>query len=129
MAIQKVLTANDFDRILSDYAGRQVTHTPTTKTTSNISGQETLTDGSPVVLKAYFMKKQQNYDFGKYGFTEQGDAVCLAKYADSVAKDDKITVDGEVFRVKERFDVPGVFDSTGSGTSYVYTACNLFLIS
>lgn len=202
MANQNVLTVNDFDRILDNYAGRQIIHVPVTQTTSNISGEETLTDGTPAEIKAYIMRTGQNWDFEKAGFFEKGDAVALTKYADSVAMNDKIYADGvtvtisnidgdattitvdtssnhglsandEViisgttnydgvytvatitdpdtftisdtnhdfaaetsgyvvkdyskFRVKERFDVPGVFNSTEATTTFTYTACNLFL--
>jgi len=127
--VQNVLTVNDFDRILNDYAGRQISHTPIVKTTSNISGQETLTDGTAVTIKAYFMRTNQKWDYQKAGFLEVGDAVVLAKYADTVQRNDKITVDGFDYRVKEAFNVPGVFSSTTSGTSFVFTACNLFLIN
>ena len=127
--VQNVLSTSDFNRILDDYAGVQVSHTPVTKTTSNVSGQEALADGTPANIKCYFMRTGQNWDFEKAGFFEKGDAVMLAKVSDAVAKNDKITFKGSVYRVKEAFDVPGVFDSTGSGSSYVYTACNLFLIS
>ena len=127
--VQNVLTVDDFDRILDDYAGRQVSHIVVTQSTSNISGQETFADAAPVTIKCYFMLTNQQWDFEKAGFLEKGDAVMLAKYADSVGKDDKITADGKTYRVKEAYDVPGVFDSTGSGTAMVYTACNLFLIS
>ena len=126
--VQNILTVKDFDRMLSDHAGRQLTHTPIVKTVSNVSGQETLTDGTAVTIKAYFMRTNQRWDFEKAGFFEKGDAVVLAKYASGVVKNDKITVEGNDFRVKEAFNVPGVYDSTGSGTSFVYTACNLFLI-
>lgn len=125
---QSVLSVTDFDRILDNYAGRQVSHIKTTQTVSNLSGQETLTEAEAVTIKSYFMRTNQNWDFAKFGFTEKGDAVVLAKYADSVSKDDIISVEGNKFRIKEAFDVPGVFDSTGSGTSFTYTACNLFLV-
>lgn len=125
--VQNVLTVEDFDSILDEYAGRQVSHTPVTKTTSNSTGEETLTDGQAVTIKAYFMLTNQKWDFGKAGFLEKGDAVMLAKIADSVGKNDKITVDSAVYRCREVFNVPGVFDSTGSSTSFVYTAINLFL--
>jgi len=126
--MQNVLTVADFDRMLDNYAGRQITHTPIVKTTSNISGQETLTDGTSVTIKAYFMRTNQLWDFEKMGFLEKGNAVMLAKYADGVVKNDKITADGNDYRVKEIFSVPGVFSSTSDDTSFVYTAANLFLI-
>ena len=127
--VQNLLTVADFDAILDDYFGQQISHTPVTRSTSNISGKETLSDGSASNIKAYFVRVGQNYDFVKAGFVERGDAVMLAKVADSVSKDDKITYQGSTYRVKEAFDVQGIFDSTGSNDAYVYTACNLFLIS
>jgi len=55
----------------------------------------------------------------------------LSKYEDSVQKDDKIVIDeNDMYYVKERYDVPGIFDPTGTTdneTEYIYTACNLFL--
>ena len=124
--VQNVLTVNDFDSILDNYAGRQVTHIDTTQSTTNISGQESFADAGGVTIKCYFMLTGQNWDFQKAGFIEKGDAVVLAKIADGVKKDDKITADSKTYRIREAFDVPGVFDSTGSGTTMVYTACNLF---
>lgn len=126
--VQNVLSVKDFDRMLDNYAGRQISHTSVTQSTSNITGQQTLTEGTAVTLKAYFMRTNQNWDYEKMGFLEKGHAIVLAKYADGVDKNDKITVDGHSYRVQESFDVPGTYDSTGSGTTMVYSACNLFLI-
>lgn len=124
---QRVLNAKDFDNILDDYFGRQITHTPIVKTTSNISGQETLTEGTTVNIKAHFGRTGQTFDYVKAGFFEKGNAIALCKYSDGINKDDIITAEGHKFRVKEVFHVPGVFDSTGSGTTFIYSACNLFL--
>ena len=38
-----------------------------------------------------------------------------------------VLIDFTKYRVKEAFNVPGVFDNTGFGTRYIYTACNLFI--
>jgi hypothetical protein len=127
--VQSVLSVKDFNRILDNYSGRRVTHTPIVRTISNISGQETLTDGTAVTIKAHFMRTGQKWDFEKAGFLEKGDAVLMAKYADNVVKNNKITVEGSDYRVREAYNVPGVFDSTGTGTSYTFTSCNLFLIN
>jgi len=126
--VNNILTAADFDAILNDYAGRTLAHTPQIKTTSNITGQETLADDTPANIKCYIMKVGQTFDFKKLGLIEQGDAVGLFKVADSVVKDSKITMNSEVFRVKEAFNVPGVFDSSTTAT-YIYTVASLFLIS
>ena len=123
-----MMSAGDFNQILDDWAGRTISHTPTVQTTSNITGQETLTDQTPVNIKCYVMKTGQNFKYQDMGFMEQGDMVCLSKVADNVKINSKITVNGEVFRARESFDVPGVFDSSTTAT-YIYTASNFFLIS
>ena len=125
---QSVLSVNDFNSILDNYSGRQVLHTPIVRTVSNISGQETLTDGTSVTIKVHFMRTSQRWDFEKAGFLEKGDAVMLTKYAAGVVKNDKITVGGNDYRVREAFNVPGTFSSTSDATSFTYTSCNLFLI-
>ena len=130
MAKQNILSVKDFNNILEDYAGQRVQHVPVTKTLDNLSGQETLTEGTMVYIKAYFMRTSQNWDYAKAGFIERGDAVLLSKYDDSVGKDDLIILnDVGTCRVKEVFSVPGVFgmDQT-SDTEYVYNTCNLFLV-
>ena len=202
MGINNILDVAGFNTFLDTTAGRQISHIPTTQSISNISGQETLTEGSPVTIKCYFLRTNQNWDFEKAGFLEKGDAVGLFKIADNVTKDDLVYADGlsfdisnidgdattitvdtssshglsvgdeviiknttnyngiytvatvtdedtftitddshdlaaetsgnivrafEKFRIREAYNVPGVFDSTGTGTTMIYTAANLFL--
>lgn len=126
--VNTILNANDFNQILDAYAGRTISHTPVTQTTSNITGEETLTDGTAVDIKCYVMKTNQSFNYKDVGFIEIGDMVALCKVEDSVGVNSKLTVNGEVFRVKEKFDVPGVFDSSTTAV-YIYTVCNLFIIS
>jgi len=127
--VQKALTVADFNSILDDYAGRVIVHTPISVSTSNITGETTLTDGTTASIKAYAMNYNEKFDYVKAGFVQKGDMVALTKYADSVKKDDKLSVDNKVYRVKEAFNVPGVFSSTvASDTILVYTSCNLFLL-
>ena len=128
MVINNVLTVDDFNRILDTFAGRTITHTPVTQSTSNITGEETQVDGTPVSIKCYVMKTGQNFNYKEMGFVEQGDMVGLFKIADSVKINSKFTVNGEVFQVKESFDVPGVFNPD-SEAEYIYTAANLYLLS
>ena len=201
--VQIVLSPTDFERILDDYAGREVIHMPVVRTLSNITGQETLGNGTPVLIKCYIMRTGQNWDYDKAGFIEAGDAVALTRYTDGVSADDQLyaygvrltisNIDGDAttitvdtstahglsvgdevviqdttnydglytvggitdtdtftiadtshdfaaetsgnatkgfqkFRVKQYFEVPGVFDSTGGDTEIAYIACNLFLV-
>ena len=127
--VQRYLSVTDFDNILNNYSGRQIMHIPVTRTTSNISGEEILSDGNLVLIKAHFIRTMQNWDFEKAGFFEKGDAVMLAKEADAVKKDHKVIADGKTYLVRENFSVPGVFDSSGTTASevvLVYSANNLF---
>ena len=123
-----ILNVADFEQILDEYAGRTLSYIPVTQTVSNITGEETLTDGTAKDIKCYVMKTGQNFNYKEFGFMEQGDMVGLFKIADGVTKNSKITVNSEVFRIKELYNVPGVFDSSTTAT-YVYTAANLVLIS
>jgi len=200
MVITNFFTPEDFETILEDF-GRLLIHVPVTNTISNVSGAEIVSEGTPAVIEAYFMRSSQAWDFEKAGFVEKGDCVCLSKYADTVEMDDFIYADGtnvtitaidgdattitvtavghgqsvggEIiivgttnynglytvatvpdadtltitdathdldaetdgqinkgfikFKIKESFNVTGIFDNTGGDTSFVYTANNLFL--
>ena len=123
-----ILSVADFNSILDSYAGRTLNHTPVTQITSNLTGEETLTDGTVVAIKCYVMKTGQNFNYKEMGLMEGGDVVGLFKIADNVKINSKITINGETFRVKESYNVPGVFDSSTTAT-YVYTVASLFLIS
>jgi hypothetical protein len=124
--IQEILTRADFEEILETYAGRQLTHIPVTKTTSNYTGEETLTEGTPVLIKCYVMKTGQTWNYREYGLVEKGDMIGLFKIVDNVKLDSIIIVDNERFRVREHYNVPGVFDSTGNASVYAYTVASLF---
>lgn len=128
MPVTAVLSTFDFDRIL-DEVGRQVELQVVTRANGNFSGQESLSYASGSNIEAYFIRTVEKRIFEEMGLKEVGDAVMLSKYSDSVKKDDKIVVEGNSFIVKEALNVPGTFQEDGSGTSFVYTACALFLTS
>lgn len=92
-SINNFFTTTDFETILDDF-GRQIVHIPITRSISNYSGRETLTEGTPVVIEAYFIRTEQAWDYEKAGLTEKGNAVLLAKHADAVEKDDLVLADG-----------------------------------
>lgn len=125
--VQNVFTAQDFDSLLDNYFGRQIDFAKVTQNTSNITGEEALVEGTTQQIKVHFVRYNQSYDYNKAGFKEAGDAIMLSKIADNVKVNDVVWVDSIKYRVKESFDVPGIFESTGSGTTLVYTASNLFL--
>jgi hypothetical protein len=105
----------------SDYTGVQVTRTPVTKTVSNSYGDETLTDGTDENIDVYFTKKTTDWWFDKEGEVEGGDAFMMTKYNQTINKNDKITYEGNTYRVKM------VIDRVVNG-EIVGKDCNLFLI-
>lgn len=105
-----------------DRLARTVSRTPVTKTTSNIYGDETLTDGTPADISAVFVKKDDKWMFDKQGKVEGGDAYLQVKAAVTVNVDDKITVDSEVYRIN---DVLIVYSDSSNSTA-LFKYCNLF---
>jgi len=124
---QSYLSVEDFDSLLTDYAGRNITHTPRTKAKS-FSGKEEFSDGTPASIFCYFLKRHQQWTFDKSAQIEGGDAVLLSKAASGVDKNDKVTADGVVYYIKDIIHVPGVFNDDGTVTM-VYSYCNCFLYS
>jgi len=86
-------TAVDFLNVLNEF-GRQIGHSSITKTLSNLTNKETLTEATPTAITAYFVRTSQSWDYDKAGLFEKGQAIMLAKYEDGVAKDDIIYADG-----------------------------------
>lgn len=121
-----LLTADEFNAILSGWFGRTASLTARTKTTSNISGAETFTTGTPSSITCFFIRASQAWVFDKSGQIENGDAIALTKIADAVKKDDLITAEGLTYVVKDIINVPGQFSSSSSPT-FIYSVCNLFL--
>lgn len=117
-----VLAADFSNGPLADW-GQSVTHTPVTKTTSNISGQETLTPGTPVSISAVFMLMSNKWYFDKEGLVEGGDAWLAALPADNVRENDLIIANSETFRVKGK---PITRYADPSTATKFYIFCNLF---
>jgi len=99
-----------FSKILNDW-GVNVTLNRINSATSNISGDLSDSYGEDETLKVVFLKRNQQFVFGREGLIEQGDAYILVKYSDvssdPLEKHDRITNNGEVFEVETsiiRFD-------------------------
>jgi hypothetical protein len=84
-----------------DSFGKTLVKTPVTKTTSNTSGDETLTDGTNVNITGTFYKAEDYYSRDKEALFNGADAVVMVKSAVTINRDDKITYNSEVFRVNE----------------------------
>jgi len=116
--------ANWADQII-DRLARTVTHIPVTKTTDNIYGNETLTDGSSVSISGVFLKIADKWMFDEQGKVEGGDAYLMVKDTVTISVDDKITVDSETYRIG---DILKVYSDESNSTE-LFQHCNLFKIS
>lgn len=101
-----------------------VSRTPVTKTLDPISGDETLSDGTPANIDVIFLRRSQKWMFDKEGLIEGGDAYILAKSTTSLNKEDKITYNGDTYRVQDL-----IIRYTGPpDNDVIYKYANLFLI-
>ena len=85
--------------LMLDNFSKTLSRTPVTKTTSNITGDETLTDGTPGNILGAFFRKEDEFVQDKIGLIQNADAVLLVKNAVTINKDDKLTYDSENYRV------------------------------
>jgi len=102
--------------------GDDVSHIPVVKTINNMTGDETLTDGSATTCRVYIVRKNAAWFTDKAGFIAGGDAVMLADSSITVNINDKVTWKGNTYRVH----VALIRNNIGGNTAY--TACQLFLI-
>lgn len=89
---------------------------------SNIDGDETLTDGSTAAVRVYIVRKNAPWMFDQVGLIQGGDALMLAKPSTTVNKNDKITWNGNTYRVHN------VLNRDNLGGNVAYKVCNLFKI-
>lgn len=78
---------------------KTISRTPVTKTTSNFSDDETLTDGTPANITGAFYRQEDDWVQDKEALLQGADAVLKVKSSVTVNKDDKLTYDGETYRV------------------------------
>lgn len=109
-------------QVLPQYFTTSVTYIPIVKTTSNTTGDETLTDGASYSIKVYIVRKNAPWFLDKAGLIQGGDALMLTFYDQTIAKNDKITWNGNTYRVEN------VLDRDQLGGGIAYRTCNLFLI-
>jgi len=108
-----------YERMLDNF-GKVVSYTPVTKTTSNITGEESLSDGTPGNVTLTFYKRDEKYSQEIQGLMDNADAVVLAKNALTLEKDSKITYQGEVYRIDNVLT-----RRLGTNVFYKYAQCFL----
>ena len=81
--------------------GRSVTRTPTTKTTDNITGRETLTSGTDVTITAIAMRVDRTWTQADVLKLEGADGYIMTPATVTLNEHDLITFDDETFEVVE----------------------------
>jgi len=86
-------------KTMLDNFSKVVVRTPVTKSTSNISGDETLTDGTPVTISGAFFRKDDAWSQDKEGLFQGADAILMVKTGVTIDKNDKLSYGSEDYRV------------------------------
>ena len=107
--------------LMIDNFGKTISRTPITKTESNISGDETLTEGTVVSITGAFFRKEDAWAQDKEGLFQGADGILMIKDGITVNKDDKITYDSEDYRVQKVI-------TRLLGTTVFYKTARCFLI-
>lgn len=111
-----------WDKNVFDNFKKSLTRTPVTKTNDNVSGDETLSDGTPdTTYEGVLYRKEDEWAQDKVGLFQGADAVLLVKTTQSLSKNDKITYDSEIYRVESIKD-------RELGKTAFYKVARLFLI-
>jgi hypothetical protein len=79
--------------------GSSVTITPVVKTTSNISGDETLTEGTSFTATLYVSRKTSDWFVDQAGLIKGGDLLIVAPPTTDIDKDYVVTFNGDDYRV------------------------------
>lgn len=87
-----------FEEMITNFS-KTLTRTEVTKTISNLTGDETLTEGSDTSISGAFFRQEDEWAFDKAGLFQGADAVLLILSSVTLNRDDLITYDGEVYRV------------------------------
>ena len=104
-----------------DNFSKTISRTPVTKTISNVSGQETLTEGSASNISGAFFRKEDAWSQDKEGLFQGADAILLVKSGVTINKNDKLTYDSEDYRVVKVIE-------RRLGTTHFYNMARCFLI-
>jgi len=92
------VSVNDFTQILTDFS-RTLSYEVSTKTTNQLTGDETQTFAAASNKSLIFFKEENRFLFDKEGLVEVGDAYIMAATTTGIKRYDKFTIDGETFYV------------------------------
>jgi len=103
---------------LIDNFGKTISREAATKTTDNVTGDETLSYAAASNITGTFFKKSDEWMQDKQGLLEGADAVLMVKNGVTIAKDDRLTYDSEEYLVQ---DV--ITRRLGTSVFYVMARC------
>lgn len=92
------ITNKPYKEMITNFS-KSLTYTPVTKTTTNLSGAETLTDGTASTIKGAFYKEDEYYKSDKEALFQGADAILKVHTTVTLNKNDKITYADETFRI------------------------------
>jgi len=104
-----------------DNFAKTISRTPVTKTTDPISGDETLSSGTPANISGCFYRKEDEWSQDKPGLLQNADAIIMVKTSVTINKDDILTYDSEDYRVDK-------IVTRGLGTVTFYKVAQCFKI-
>lgn len=113
---------NQLRTILPQFFVTPVILSSITYSKSNIDADETATVSGTSSVNCYIVRKTRPWSFDKAGFIEGGDAVMLVQYNQSINRGDKITWNGNTYRIQT------VLDRDQLSGGIAYKACNLFIL-
>lgn len=116
------IKATDFGSSVISDIGVTVTRIPVTKNEDQMTGDETFVDGTSTTFTAYIVRKNQQWVFDKEGKIEGGDALLMCTTAKTINVDDKISYQGDTFRVQTVI-------TRYAGTLPMFKTVNLFLVT
>jgi len=95
----QVASVADFAVALTDL-GDSVTRTPVTETNDNVTGDRDPADGTGVTITVIFKNPSVLFDWKEQGEEKGATTQCFAAAATTINKEDKITWQTLLFRVK-----------------------------
>jgi hypothetical protein len=91
--------ADDFSQILADFT-RTVSYKVVTKTTNDLTGDETSSYAASSNVNLVFFKEDCRYIFDKEGLLQVGDAYVMAPITTGIKRYDQFTVDGFTYYIE-----------------------------
>ena len=119
MATSGVDSSDFINGPLADF-GRTVSRTPIIKTIDNITGRETLSEGTPVNITAVAERINKDWTFDKEGKIEGGDAMIMVAPTTTLNEQDYVTFDGVTYEVRNILTIM-------AGDTEMFKIGNLFI--